>query len=159
MSSLDLTEANSSGTPGVKPTDRDDLADKVNEPSNTKLDDYSDPNAVIASILSDSNGRRCDTWQTVEKNDGIFTRIHGVFRKALTHPADIMKNVEHLRPMRLTCGTYSNGEDFSIFDSWKTSHHKLKLPWTGTTTYFDRQCNVDDHIDRLYNLKSSHRPV
>ncbi len=94
MSSLDLTEANSSSTPGVKPTDRDDLADKVDEPSNTKLDDYSDPNAVIASILSDSNGRRCDTWQTVENNDGIFTRIHGVFRKALTHPADVMKNVD-----------------------------------------------------------------
>ena len=51
MSSLDLTEANSSGTPGVKPTERDDLADKVDEPPNTKLDDYSDPNAVVASIL------------------------------------------------------------------------------------------------------------
>ena len=67
-----------------------------------------------------------------------------------------MKNVEHLRPMRLTCGTYSNGEDFSIFDSWKTSHHNLKLPWTGTTTFYGRQCNnVDAHIDRLYNLQSA----
>ena len=56
MSSLDLTEANSSGTPGIKPTERDDIADKVDEPPSTKLDDYSDPNAVIASILSDSSG-------------------------------------------------------------------------------------------------------
>ena len=55
MSSLDVTEANSSGTPGVKPTERDDLADNVDEPPQTKLDDYSDPNAIIASILSDPN--------------------------------------------------------------------------------------------------------
>ena len=58
--------------------------------------------------------------------------------------------------MRLTCGTYSNGKDFSIFDSWKTSHHNFKLPWTGTTTFDGRQCNnVDAHIDRLYTLKST----
>ena len=60
MSSLDLTEANSSGTPGVKPTDRDDLASKIDEPPNTKLNDYSDPDADISAILSDANGpTRC----------------------------------------------------------------------------------------------------
>ena len=37
MSSLDLIEANSSDTPGVKPTDRDDLADKVDEPLTQNL--------------------------------------------------------------------------------------------------------------------------
>ena len=83
MSSLDLTEANSSGTPGNKPTDRDDLADKVDEPSNTKLDDYSDPNAFIASILSDSNGRRCDTWQTVEKKSWYFHTYSWSIQKGL----------------------------------------------------------------------------
>ena len=51
MSSLDLNEANSWGKPGVKPTEQDELADKVDESPNIKLDDYSDPNAVIASIL------------------------------------------------------------------------------------------------------------
>ena len=64
VSLLDVTEANPSGTPGVKPTDRDDLADKTREPSNTKLDDadYSDPDAVIAAI--DANGpARCANRQ------------------------------------------------------------------------------------------------
>ena len=83
MSSLNLTEANSSGTPGVKPTDRDDLAYKVDEPPNTKLHDYSDPNAVFASILSDPNGQarcekrqqsqpQCDAWQTTVETNCIF---------------------------------------------------------------------------------------
>ena len=106
MSSLDRTEANSSGTPGVKPTDRNDLADKVDEPSNTKLDDYSDLmlslhlSSQIPMVAVATHGKPL-------KKRMAFSRIYGVFRKALTHPADIMKNVEHLRPMRLTCDTYS----------------------------------------------------
>ena len=42
-----------------------------------------------------------------------------------------------------------------MFDSWTTSLHNLKLPWTGTTTFYGRQFNTADaHIDRLYNLQS-----
>ena len=44
MSSLELTSANASATPGVKPHDRDEFAMKENE------DDYSNPDAVIAAI-------------------------------------------------------------------------------------------------------------
>ena len=146
MSLMDLTEANSSGTLGVKPTDRDDRADKTDEPLNTKLHDadFSDPNAVIAAILSDANGpARCakrqqpylpncgqsqsDSWQNDVEQHGTFTRMHGVLRKALTHQTDIMRNVEHLQPMRLICGTSSDGEEMSMFDSWKTkTRHELK---------------------------------
>ena len=98
MSSLDLTEANSSGTPGVKPTDRDDLASKIDEPPNTKLNDYSDPDAVISAILSDANGptrcvkhrqsslqhcrqRQRDTWLLDTQENDVFARIHGVQQK------------------------------------------------------------------------------
>ena len=51
MSSLALTQANSCGTPDIEPTDRDNLADKTDEPANTKLNnaDESDPDAVISS--------------------------------------------------------------------------------------------------------------
>ena len=52
MSSLNLTSANSSSTPGLKPHDRDDLAVKVNEPDSTALDDYSNPDATIAAICA-----------------------------------------------------------------------------------------------------------
>ena len=52
VSSLNLTSANSSSTPGVKPHDRDDLAVEVNEPDSTALDDYSNPDATIASICA-----------------------------------------------------------------------------------------------------------
>ena len=90
------------------------------------------------------------------RNKCIFSRIHGVLRKTLTHPADRMTNVEQLQPMRFTCSTLFNGEQFSVFDSWNMSHHNLKLPWTGTTILFGRLCNhVDAHIDRLYNLQSA----
>ena len=46
-------------------------------------------------------------------------------------------------------------EKMFYFDRWKTSHHNLKLPWTGKTTFDGRSCNdVDAHIDRLCNVKS-----
>ena len=52
MNPLNLTSANSSSSPEVKPHDRDDLAVKVNEPDSTALDDYSDPDATIAAICA-----------------------------------------------------------------------------------------------------------
>ena len=52
LSSLGLTAANSSATPGVKPSERDINADKCNE-SDDKLLDPTDPNAAIAAICSD----------------------------------------------------------------------------------------------------------
>ena len=45
MSSLNLNESNSSSTPGVKPTDRDEFAEKSNEGYN-----FLHPDAVIAAI-------------------------------------------------------------------------------------------------------------
>ena len=49
MTSLGLTTANSSATPGVKPSERNINAAKCNE-SDDKLLDPSDPNATIAAI-------------------------------------------------------------------------------------------------------------
>ena len=48
MISLNLTSANCSLAPGVKPHDRDDLAVKVNDPDSTMFDDYSNPDATTA---------------------------------------------------------------------------------------------------------------
>ena len=50
MSSLELTSSNSSATPEVKPHDRDELASKVIETGDHQLDEYSDPDSVIAAI-------------------------------------------------------------------------------------------------------------
>ena len=52
MSSLNLTSANSSSVPRLKPHDRGDLAVKVNEPDSTALDDYSDPDETVAAICA-----------------------------------------------------------------------------------------------------------
>ena len=51
MSSLGLTAANHAASPGVKPSDRDDHAQKHDEPDVVQLD-YENPDAVIASICS-----------------------------------------------------------------------------------------------------------
>ena len=53
MSSLNLSEANAAGTPGVKPSERDDLAVKTDEPDNSKLDSCTDQTAMIAAILAE----------------------------------------------------------------------------------------------------------
>ena len=49
-SSLNLADASSAATPGVKPIDRDEHAIKSNEPEKVDLSDYSDPDKVIAAI-------------------------------------------------------------------------------------------------------------
>ena len=50
MRSLDLDEKSHAATPGVKPTERDDFAVKSDDPEKFQIHDYSDPDAVIASI-------------------------------------------------------------------------------------------------------------
>ena len=54
MSSLNLTEANSVSSPGVKPSDRDDMAVKVNEIDVATLS-HENPDAAIAAILCDQD--------------------------------------------------------------------------------------------------------
>ena len=60
MSSLSLTSANASATPGVKPHDRDDLAVKIDESESIGQIDH---DAAIAAICSDSeNGmHKCNS--------------------------------------------------------------------------------------------------
>ena len=50
-SSLGLTSESSAATPGVKPVDRDSNAVKTDEPADSPLLDYSDPDKVISAIL------------------------------------------------------------------------------------------------------------
>ena len=52
MSSWSRTEANSSGTPGLEPHGKDDVADENDEPSKSKLED-----GVISAILSGDDGQ------------------------------------------------------------------------------------------------------
>ena len=52
LNSLGLDSGNTSATPGIKPTDRDDLAKKDNELTTDPLLDYSDPDRVVASICA-----------------------------------------------------------------------------------------------------------
>ena len=45
--------------------------------------------------------------------------------------------------MRLTCGTFQNGTKFAHVDNWRKheqAHTKLKLPWTGSTVFFENEC-------------------
>ena len=52
MSSLGLSESSKAATPGVKPTDRDEFAEKSDEPDDPRLLDYSNPDAVIAALCA-----------------------------------------------------------------------------------------------------------
>ena len=55
MSSLNLTSSSSAASPGVKPTDRDDIAQKHDEIQNLEHLDYTNPNQVIAAICAQEN--------------------------------------------------------------------------------------------------------
>lgn len=55
MSSLNLTSATSAASPGVKPTDRDDSAQKHDDIQTLDHLDYTDENQVIASICGQEN--------------------------------------------------------------------------------------------------------
>ena len=171
MSSLDLTPANSSSTPGVKPHDRDDLAVKVNKPDSTAHDDYSNPDATIAAICaagpvgcekglephqkdiadgapvhSSDEGLPPqntfnDTWMQ-HGTCGVWTRQHTKFRRRLEPPCKIENGPNHphrIASMRLTRGTYDNGQNSTIFDTWRSksdAHRQLQRLWTGTTALF-----------------------
>lgn len=53
-SSLNLTEASNASTPGVKPTGRDEFAEKTDELDTVDLLDYSGPDRIISAILKPS---------------------------------------------------------------------------------------------------------
>ena len=52
LSSLNLDGSNSSTTPWIKPTDRNDFALKADEPQGDPMLEYADPSKVIASICA-----------------------------------------------------------------------------------------------------------
>ena len=56
-SSLSLSETSHAATPGVKPMDRDEHAEKSDEPDQINLLDYSNPDQVIAAILNSSDSK------------------------------------------------------------------------------------------------------
>ena len=164
MSSLTLDEKSHAATPGVKPTDRDDFANKSDEPTDFQLNDYSDPDAVIAAICL---GRTQDNWIS-RGEEQVWSLLHRSKRRELETPCNIAHGPEigALSAMRLTCGVLDTGERFTQFYSWKSesnAHASLRRPWTGMTMFFERSCEKPDEImDRicaLHNQKGHSRRV
>ena len=148
MASLNLTSTSSAASPGVKPTDRDDSAQKHDEIQTLEHLDYTDPNQVIASICaqesspenpstsssipSSCSSAGCesiynqnsvideDKWHLSGKF-GIWHREHKL-RRMLETPCKIPNGPENhskLSSMRLTIGKFDNETKFAFCDSWR----------------------------------------
>ena len=81
-----------------------------------------------------------DWWYQEGK---VVERIHSRPRVQTFVPIGVAGSpkVKNLEAVRITKGTYSNGEVFEITDSWKTkssARRCLERPWTGTTTFIWR---------------------
>ena len=176
LSSLELTSASASATPGVKPQDRDEFATKENE------NDYTDPDAVIAAICR-SDAEKCenqglnggiskcstthshpdhDDW-LIRGENGVWARRYVTDRWNLdtpTHYVDGPPDFGILAPMRFTIGSFSKtGEAFSLYDSWRNpsdAHASLRNKWQGITMWFTRDCDdIDECISNLCSVTES----
>ena len=161
MSSLNLSEASHSATPGVKPVDRDDFVQKVDEPSERPQLDHDQAIAAICSQeeLTEPQSTKLsqDEW-IKSKHDGLWIRQHNRKRRALESPSTMTEgpNLSQLASMRFTLGTYHTGEKFTYYDRWRnheSANRELTKPWTGYTVFFDRD---NDNIDmQIASLCSS----
>jgi len=84
------------------------------------------------------------------------TRHHERMRRTLFTPlrAEGAPPARALSPMRLTEGRFKDGTPFRHIDCWttrSTAHSELKLPWTGTTTFYLKS---DDEESRKVEQRS-----
>ena len=108
------------------------------------------------------------SWQKV-KNDqwackGEFNTWiidHSKTRRKMVTPCDLdcgPINVNSIASVRLTCGTYDNGELFSLCDSWRSgdnAHMELRRPWQGITAFFEDHVDVDARVAKICALHNS----
>ena len=109
MSSFDHDEKSHASKPEVKPTDRDDFAEKSEDPENFQLSDFTDPDAVIASIcLSEpceviTGTEPQNVWVSHGENR-VRSMLHPTKRRQLETPCKIPDGPEIgiLSTLRLT---------------------------------------------------------